>query len=92
MEGIAPETNLRYLLVGYFDSRRVDTVINLGMDLQPFLGRGSRNQAHDHLQTGERLAAPVFADEGKQAMLDFVPFAGSGWKVAGGDSEPGLVG
>ena len=40
----------------------------------------------------QRLAAPVLRDEGEQAMLDAVPFAGSGRVVGDGDRQPGVIG
>src|SRR4051794_918027 len=38
------------------------------------------------------LAAPVLGDEGEQAMLDAVPFAGSGRQVANRNGDPEFVG
>ncbi len=92
MEVVALKVELFHLNVWDLDSRGIGPVVNLGVDLQPFVCRGSGNQADDYLQTGERLPSPVLADEGEQAMFNLVPFAGSGRKVAHRDGEPRLVG
>jgi hypothetical protein len=36
--------------------------VHLGMDLQPLPCRSSGNRSEDHLQTGERLPAPILAE------------------------------
>ena len=41
-------------------------------------GRGGGDQLDDDLMADQRLAAPVLGDEGEQAVLDAVPFAGAG--------------
>jgi len=41
---------------------------------------------------GERLAAPVLTDPGKEAMFNLVPFARSRRQVAHGDRQAGLIG
>src|ERR1700730_2843380 len=92
MKLVAPEVDLCHLLVGNLDPGRIGPVVNLGVDLQPFSCGRSGNQTHDHLQTGERLPAPVLADEREQAVFDLVPFARARRKVAHRDGEPGLVG
>ena len=52
------------------------------MDGEAGAGRGRADQLDDHGMREQRLAAPVLRDEGEQAMLDAVPFAGSGgWWV-----------
>src|ERR1700726_2290836 len=47
-----------------------------------FSGR-CRDQLDDHAIADEWLGAPVLADEGKEAVLGFVPLAGAGRQVAG---------
>src|SRR5438132_14404792 len=42
-----------------------------------FGGRG-RDQLDNHAIADEWLGAPVLADEGEEAVLDFVPLAGAG--------------
>ena len=54
-------------------------------------GTSTRDQLDDDLVAGQRSAAPVLADEGKEAMLDLVPLAGSGREVADGDGQADFV-
>ena len=42
-----------------------------------FGGRG-RDQIDDHAIADQGLGTPVLADEGEEAVLDFVPLAGAG--------------
>ena len=60
---LAPEVDLIDFSIGNFDSRRIALIVHLGMDLEPLPCRSSGNQTDDHLQTGERLPAPILADE-----------------------------
>src|SRR6478672_198972 len=55
-------------------------------------GGSGRNQLDDHAIADERLGAPVLADEGEEAVFDFVPLAGAGRQVANDDVEAELVG
>ena len=52
---------------------------------------GCRDQLDDHPIADERPGAPVLADEGEEAVLDFVPLAGAGWQVADHDVEAEFV-
>ena len=54
-------------------------------------GGSGRNQLDDHAIADERLGAPVLADEGEEAVFDFVPLAGAGRQVADRDVEAELV-
>src|SRR5260370_21320347 len=55
-------------------------------------GGSGRDQLDDHAIADEWLGAPVLADEGEEAVLDFVPLAGAGRQVADHDVEAELVG
>src|SRR5216683_5885860 len=55
-------------------------------------GGGGRDYIDDHAIADEWLGAPVLADEGEEAVLDFVPLAGAGRQVADHDVEAELVG
>src|SRR5438445_2347237 len=55
-------------------------------------GGSGRNQLDDHPIADERLGAPVLADEGEEAVFDFVPLAGAGRQVADRDIEAEFVG
>jgi len=51
-----------------------------------FGGRG-RDQIDDHAIADQGLGTPVLADEGEEAVFDFVPLAGAGRQVANDDVE-----
>src|ERR1700736_1098268 len=55
-------------------------------------GGSGRNQLDDRPIADEWLGAPVLADEGEEAVFDFVPLAGAGGQVAARDVEAELVG
>src|SRR5580692_5444252 len=42
--------------------------------------------------THQRFAPPVLGNKAKQAMLDLVPFAGSGWKMADTQAQIQVIG
>src|SRR5581483_10583046 len=52
---------------------------------------GRRDEVDNDLVADEGFTAPVLADEGEQAVLDLVPFAGAGRKVAHGNRHSQLV-
>src|SRR3984893_12585876 len=54
-------------------------------------GGGGRDQLDDDAIADEWFGAPVLADEGKEAVLDFVPLAGAGRQVADHDVDAELV-
>src|SRR4029077_13232274 len=54
-------------------------------------GGGRRDQFDDDPVAGERLGAPVLADEGEEPVLDFVPLAGAGRQVVDHDIEVELL-
>ena len=54
-------------------------------------GGSGRNQLDDHPIADEWLGPPVLADEGEEAVFDFVPLAGAGRQVADRDVEAELV-
>jgi hypothetical protein len=53
---------------------------------------GRSDQLDDDLATDQRLAAPVFCDEGEEPMLDTVPLAGAGRVMGDSDGETGFIG
>ena len=79
-------------LVGDCPSRGVWILVQFAMDGQSRSGRGRGDQVDDHLVTDQRLAAPVHADVGEQAVLDFVPLARAGRKMMHGDGHAQFVG
>ena len=59
--------------------------------LRPVSGAGATDEIDDRLIVYQRLALPVQADEGKQSVLDLVPFAGSGRIVADRNRHTSLI-
>jgi hypothetical protein len=61
-----------------------DNALWVGVGVEPALdgeartGRRCGDELDDDLMADEGLATPILGDEGKQAMLDLVPFAGAG--------------
>src|SRR5260370_2255333 len=82
MEGVWPKRECRHLFVGHLASGRIGMGIELALHRQTCLSRGRSDQLQDHGIAGERLAAPVLADPGKEAMLNLIPFARSLGQVA----------
>ena len=71
---------------------RIAATIEASANEEPAaVGRVS-NQVDDRLIGTQGTAAPVHRDEGKQAVLNLVPFAGAGWKVADKNRNVELVG
>ncbi len=92
MEGIRSERERGHLFIGDLATRWVAVRVELTLHGQSGFGRGRRNHLQDHGVTDERLAAPILANPGKEAMLDLVPFARARRQVADGDCQPGFIG
>ena len=60
--------------------------------LEAGLGFRGGNEADDGGMREQRLALPVLRDEGEESMLDLVPLARSGWKMADGNGQSRLIG
>jgi hypothetical protein len=80
VELIADHVHGRELGVADLDSFLVLAGVKARVDLQASAGRGRSDQVDDDLQALQRAPAPVQADVAEQAVLDFVPLAGS-WRV-----------
>lgn len=78
--------------MGDFDPCWIGSRIELGLNLKTSLGLSIGDQIHNHLVARQGLATPIFGDVRKHAMLDFVPLASAGWKVANHDVQPALIG
>ena len=75
MEGIRSHRECGHLFIGDLATRWVAIRVELALHCQSGFGRGRRDQLQDHGVTDERLAAPILADPGKEAMLNLVPGA-----------------
>src|SRR5450432_3732119 len=68
------------------------TSLRTSWDSQASLGGGCCDQFHDHGIIHQRLAAPVLTDPGKEAMLNFIPFAGSWRQMTDSDCQTDFIG
>ena len=80
------------LYIGDFDPCWIGGRIELGLNLKTRLGLSIGDQIHDHLVARQGLATPILGDVRKHPLLDFVPLAGAGWKMATRDVQPALIG
>ena len=70
VEGVAFELDGGEFGVADLDAFGVGALVEAGVDGQAGAGGGGDDQADDRLAADERLAAPVDADEGEEAVLD----------------------
>ena len=91
MELGALDVECLHLGIAYLDTLGVAVGVEIAVDLEPGAGACGTDQADDGGQVGERLAAPVLADEREQAMFDLVPFAGPRRQVADADLQVQLA-
>ncbi len=68
--------------VGNLDPLLVVCLIQCRVDFKASCRARGANQGDDHLVALQRFATPGASDMAKQTMLDLVPLAGAGWKVA----------
>jgi len=81
MESIWFQVELAHLRSGDFDSCGIGSWCQLCLDLEPRRGLGIGDQIDDGLVADQRSCPPVLRDEGKHAVFDLVPLAGSGRKM-----------
>ncbi len=79
-------------VVGDLDAGRVGRGIELATDLETGFCSCCADQLNDDLMADQRLSTPVAGDEGEEAMLDLVPFAGAWRQVTDGDRDIEFVG
>ena len=88
----APDIQGRHVRWADLDTGRTDVRVTVAIDLQSGAGGSGADQVDDGRQAGQRLAAPVPADERAQPVLDPVPLAGAGRQMAYADLEVKLAG
>ena len=71
-----------------FATRGIPVGVQGRFDHQAFGGLGMADQFDDRLDSDHGVASPVLRDEREQAVLDFVPLAGAGRKVAHSQAQP----
>src|SRR6266404_8360067 len=81
-----------YVCVRYDNAAGVLAGVEFTAHSEAGFGGSGRNQLDDQPIADERLGAPVLADEGEEAVFDFVPLAGAGRQVADRDIEAEFVG
>src|SRR5450759_3395248 len=91
MKCMRPDVDLCEFFVRHPSSHRVLPAVHSTGNFES-LGGGRRcNQSHHGFIVTERLSTPIGRDKRKQAMFYFVPFAGSGRKVANADDQSRLI-
>jgi hypothetical protein len=91
MKRVALNCQVGQLSIGDLDSRRVGVFIQSGLYPQSFGGGCVTDQIDDNLTAEQRATSPILGNVTKHAVLDFVPFAGAGRKVANRDGHTQLV-
>src|SRR5208283_429337 len=91
MKRVPDHIHLFKLCVCYLYTFWICVVIHGAVHAQSLGGCGRSNEIHNYFMAYEGPAAPVFADERKEAVLDLVPFAGAGRKMAYGDGKSSVV-
>ena len=92
MERIADQRDCVHLFLGHLDSRGILTGVEFGQDPEPGRRPGVPDAVDDSLICRQRGTAPVRRDVTEEPVLDLVPLAGAGWKMAHLDGQSGLVG
>src|SRR4051794_10573422 len=70
-----------HLLIRHLDALLIGASVDPAGNGETGFSAGVGDQLHNDLMADQRLATPVLGDEGKQSMLDAVPFAGSWWQT-----------
>ena len=92
VEVMAFDDTLSKGLVGYLDALVVGLFIEPSVDLQSRSRAGVADARYYNLMRLKRHASPIPRDVTEQPVLDFVPFARSGWVVANFDDQSRLIG
>src|ERR1700747_3591524 len=92
MEVIGLDVQFGHLGVGYLDAFLIGGSVKTTLDRQAFAGLGGGDELDNDLMSEKRFSPPVLRDEGKQAMLDAVPFAGTRRQMRNRDGQTGSIG
>src|SRR6266851_4751338 len=74
-----------------FPARGILAAIQSAGHFQSFRGRRLRNEMDDGFVVTQWLSPPIRRDEGKEAVLDLVPLAGSGRKMTDRNGQAGVI-
>src|SRR5690242_16758578 len=87
VEIVARDVDRLHLSFSDLEAFGVEVSIDFSANFETCFGARRADELNDDLMTDQRLAPPVHGDEGEQAMLDLVPFAGARRQV--GDADCG---
>jgi hypothetical protein len=91
VKGVWRNIDAGQFLVGDDDARLVVTRVQGGAHFQAGARRGAGDEIDDRPVADQRTAAPVLGDKAEETMLDLVPLARAGRKVAHLQLEPQFV-
>jgi len=89
---MALDIDVVHVGVADFDAGGIGVGVDLGLDLEAGFRGGRGDQLDDGLIADEGLSTSVLGDEREEAMLDLVPFAGTGRQMADRYSHAEFVG
>ena len=92
MKCVAFQVDARHLCLAHFTSRWVSAAVQSAGDFQSLRRGCSGDEMDDRFVVPHRLTAPIRRDEGKQPVLDLVPFAGAGRKMTHRNAQSCLIG
>ena len=92
MEIVTRDVDRLHLSFSDLEAFGVEVSIDLAAYFEACFGARRADELNDDLMTDQRLAPSVHGDEGEQAMLDLVPFAGARRQVGHGYLQVGLIG
>jgi hypothetical protein len=87
-----PDVQRGHLGIGYLDAFFISGLVNATLDREAFAGLGCGDLLDNDLMRQKGFTSPVLRDEGEQAMLDTVPFAGTRRQMRNRDGQAGLIG
>ena len=91
VEWVWLQVELGHLRGRYLDFGGIGYLCQFCLDLEPCSCSGAGNQIDDGLIADQRSCPPVLCDEGKHAVFDLVPLAGSRRKMRHLDMQAGEI-
>src|SRR5437867_4733650 len=92
MKGLWSPVDSSELLVGDLESILVAALVQARFEVQSLVRPGVADKIDNHGVAHQRLPTPVLGDVAEHPVLDLVPLAGAGRKVADRNRQAGLVG
>ena len=91
MESVRVQINRRHLRISDLPTFFIRVLIKLTIHLKPLLSFCVANQFDNRAIVMQGFTSPIQRDKAEQAVLNSIPFAGAGWKVADADRDTQLV-